>query len=855
MMPFLRSIVVIAGKSLVRACTYFLIGHVFLSSVVLAQPNQAVELFSEDITTEMERRAGLKKKYLRSYVRRSADEMKVRGDSVEFSDDGQTIRLKDKVVASAGEFAIQSDEGEVNIEKQEGVFNGDVFLSHPQFSIGCQKAYFNVPYEVGVFNDARLRLDEVEFNADASSLVKYSEFGYLLHESAVTTCDTDVLPAPWKISSDKVDITEDGYAHMYWSSLAFYGVPVFYTPYMGFPVGQEKSSGLLIPSVGFGSQNGLQVWLPVHIVLDDATDLTVTPFIETRTRQGVEFEFRKAFSTLHELNSRWLFSDESLRDGDLRGLLPRSDGVLPYKESRAGGYYYHRLTSDPETPVPYSLLADIHYVNDDLMLRELEDNQIGFRNAPFLTSRLLGTTSFGSLGSMEIFGEWNQAIDANLEQTDDAILQRLPEVNLRVGERWRPFGFNPYGLQLTTLANVSYTDFYREEGLSGQRVNFNPSIAVPFHYESYFRGNAQLSYFDTRYALDDIEGVIAANGQPIDDSESRRTYVASTSISTVLERIYELSEDNWLSTLTGLGFDNYELQLQKVKHELEPFLRYSFAPDEDQDGLPLFDSLDRIRNRSIVTYGFTNRWIGRLESIKSYRSEIEEVTPTVEDLPELGLIDSVANLEFPREALGGNQISILRSGELRNIAYVTLLQSYDIIEARDDIDPLRDEFSDVYIDFGLTPNSLFAFNTTANYDMNNGEISSWTSGLSLRDDRGDAVGLRYSLVSPKILVDNIVTDGVDISNIDGQVELVLTDRVKFGYYARYDQTAAKFIDQIFGIRMANGCKCWSVDLGFSDRTNPDRQQLLMRFNLNGLGRLQQSVLYNSIRESLRSFSG
>jgi lipopolysaccharide assembly outer membrane protein LptD (OstA) len=815
------------------------------------QAQSTVEIFREDLEDSINQTTKEKKKVLGSYVKPRSTDLKVRGDCVEFSQDGQKLILKDRVVASSEKFSIQADKGEVTVENQEGEFSGEVFLSHPDFAISCKEAYLNIPHEVGVFRDAKLRIEEAEFNAKADSLIKYSELQYRMYDSSVSTCDPDVLPSPWSISSDELDITEDGYAHAYWTSLSFYDVPILYSPYLGFPVGQEKSSGFLVPSIGYSNQSGAQVWLPYHIVLDDATDLTITPFIETQTRQGGEFEFRKAFSLSHNIKSRWIFSDESLRDGDLRGLLPRPDNVLPYEERRTGGFYRQEWRSDAEADVPMSVLADVHYVNDDLLLRELEDNDIGFRNSPFLTSRVLGTTSLGSYGSAELFGEWNQAIDSNFQETDDAILQRLPEANVRLSEKWRPFGFNPYGLQLTTNANVSFTDFYRGAGVDGQRVNINPEISVPFHIENYIQGGFGLSYYDTRYMLGGTENTLAPDGTAFSDSPSRQTYVAGANVSTVLESVYEVAPDSLLTTIAGLGVENYENELKKVKHELEPFLRYSFSPDEYQDDLPLFDSLDRIRNQSLITYGFTNRFLGKTESIRSYRSPIEELTPQVEDLPELGLADSLVNLEFPRESFSFTQNSFGRAAESRSMGYFTVLQSYDLIEASEDIDPLRSEFSDVYLDFGLNPNSVFGFNTTANYNVENASISSWTTGLSVRDDRGDSVSVRYSLVSPQVLVDNQVTDGIDISNIDAQLEMVLTDQVKLGYYARYDETARSFIDQIVGLRMANGCNCWSVDLGFSDRTNPDRQQLLMRVNLNGLGRLQQGILYNSIRESLR----
>lgn len=839
------------------------LGSIFLITIMAAvcgvftaawsQSQSTIELFQEDQSDQMAAREALKRQYLSSYQPSDATDMKVRGNAVEFSQNGKTMKLKDKVVASSSNFAIQADRGEVDIEKQEGTFSGEVFLSHPEFSVSCSKAYINVPYEVGVFNDAKFRIEEMEFNASASSLIKYSEFGYRMYDSTVTTCDPDVSPSPWSIKADTIDITEEGYAKLYWASVSLYNVPVLYTPYVGFPISQEKSSGFLVPLLGYGGQNGFQVWLPFHVVLDDATDLTLTPFIATGTRQGAALEFRKAFSLQHNLSSRWVFSDESMRNGQLRGLLPRSDGVVPFREKRAGGYYKHEWSSDPDATVPASAMADIHYVNDDLMLRELEDPDIGFRNAPFLTSRLIGNTSLGSIGSVELFGEWNQAIDQNLQQTDEAILQRLPEANVTLSDRWRPFGFNPYGLQLATQANISYTDFYRETGVNGQRVNFNPGIAMPFHYESFFRGDVGVSYYSTNYSLSQVDGALASDGTKLKDTANRQTYVASANLSTVLEHVYNVNQGSWLGTITGLGINNYERELKKVKHEIEPFLNYSFTPDVYQDDLPIFDALDRIRNRSYVTYGFKNRWTGKVESIKSYRSEIEEVTPAVEDLPELGLVDSIANLDFPRDSLAGNQINILRSGSLNSLGYLTVLQGYDFVEASKNQDHLRDPFSDVYVDLGFTPNSIFALNTTTNYNARDGSVSSWTTGMSFSDDRGDIVGIQYSLVNPKTLVNNVVTNGLAISNITGQLELVLTDRVKLGYYARYDETASSFIDQIIGLRFANGCKCWSVDLGYSDRTNPDRQQVLMRINLSGLGRLQQGVMYNTIRDGLRSF--
>lgn len=814
--------------------------------------NRTIELFREDIEKNADDLARKKQRVLKAYDKQASDDLKIRGENISFSKSGNTLQLRDRVIASTQNFSIQAGGAEVDVEKQQGTFSGDVVLSHPEFSVSCSEAYLDLPYELGVFKDASFRIEEVEFLAQAESIIKYSEFSYRLYDSTISTCDTDLNPLPWEIFSDSLDITQEGYAHASWAGLSFYGVPVLYSPYLGFPVKQEKSSGLLAPSIGYNSQNGLQLWMPFHIVLDDATDITVSPMLETNTRYGAELEFRKAFSLDHSLESRWIYSDEGARGDDLRGLQAREDGILPFEKERFGGFFNQSWRTDSESPIVASFLADIHYVNDDLLLRELEDPDIGLRNANFLSSRVVSQLGLGSWGTAELFGEYNQSIDSNFDSTDDSMLQRLPEANVRLFQTFRPFGFNPYGLKLATKANLGVTQFDREVGVKGRRLNVNPQVSVPFHYKNFLSGGMGLSYLDTSYDLESFDA-LDENGESLGDSPSRQTYIFSANLNTVVERIFEIPDDSFLTTVTGLGLASAQDELKRVKHEVEPFVRYNFVPDVDQERLPLFDSFDRIRHRSLVTYGITNRFVGKRESTKSFRSPIEELTPRMDSLPGLDASDAVVNLDYARQALaGGGRVVGSRSGQVTSLAQFSILQSYDLVEASDDVDPIREALSDVNFVLTLSPNAMFNWTVNANFSPDRTELTSWNTGLFLQDDRGDSLSANYSLVSPQVLnADGNVVDGTDISNIDGQLELAITDRLKLGYFARYDGTAGEFIDQILGLRIANECNCWTVDVGFSDRTNPDRQQFLLKFNLSGLGRVQQSVLYSSIRESLR----
>ena len=74
--------------------------------------------------------------------------------------------------------------------------------------------------------------------------------------------------------------------------IEFLGVPIFYTPWISFPVGDQPKSGLLFPTVGSGSRTGTQVAVPYYWNLAPNYDATLT----TRwySSRGVRFdpEFR-----------------------------------------------------------------------------------------------------------------------------------------------------------------------------------------------------------------------------------------------------------------------------------------------------------------------------------------------------------------------------------------------------------------------------------------------------------------------------------------------------------------------------------------------------------------------------------
>ena len=80
--------------------------------------------------------------------------------------------------------------------------------------------------------------------------------------------------------------------------LDFFGIPVFYMPYFSnSSPSVKRQSGLLAPIFAVtDSHLGAYVALPYYLVLDDQSDLTLTPLIATRTGPQLEALYRRDFN-------------------------------------------------------------------------------------------------------------------------------------------------------------------------------------------------------------------------------------------------------------------------------------------------------------------------------------------------------------------------------------------------------------------------------------------------------------------------------------------------------------------------------------------------------------------------------
>ncbi len=828
-------------------------GPVVLSALVAAFPaiaqvpppdRQAV--FSEDSKTiKQEETARMRK--ATGGVTTAAPGVDFQAPVIEFDRNKNEIVGKGGVTISDSGVQVQADEGTFNTQTRQGVVSGNVVVSSGAGILASDSATLNVPNETGEFTNLNFEVEEGGFDVSSAKARKVSEFDFELEDSSVTSCHCPDGAKPWEIRSDSCKITQEGYAHSYDSSVYFEGLPIFYSPYLAFPVKNERASGLMPPQWGVSNQNGILYRQPILGIVDGSTDFTVSPFIATKTRAGVALDGERIFSQTHRVNTGFIYSNESLRGDSLRGLDVEGTYDPTIDTNRTGGYYKQRWTPDRKLDLPIEFVADGRYTSDNLFLREIPAPEIGEKQSQFLTSTAVLRGRVLDAINAEARAEYNQML-----LTDpDVQTQRLPELTASTGKTFRPFGFNPYGLKLVTGAGVTATDFVRQDGYDGWRTDIVPKASVPFHVASYVRGDLSAELHQTDYNLD--ETMLPSTATPLPDgstqlaSSSNRTLpILSYGMSSGVERVFDVDRGGAFARMVNLGARNERSELVRLKHTIEPDIRYTYIPNVDQEYNPLFDQIDRYRERSLVAYGFSSRLYGRFMEPYERLRDIEELSPSGESLPMVDLGSSI--LDFGRNMLvAPNQTVDLRSGEIRQLALFSVKQTYDFIDntqgeqddpSSDDNNDGLDQFSDVNLGLALSPSRYFSAGAQTNYGIQDALFHSYSLSLGFMDDREDMIRARYIFIDDTDLDPN-VDNGT--GQLEGNVEIALHRRLRAGGYVRLDAKEGEVIESRALLRFINSCRCWSADMGFGQTNNPDQSQVLFGFTFGGLGGIRQGV--------------
>ncbi|TDQ57719.1 LPS-assembly protein [Mesocricetibacter intestinalis] len=175
----------------------------------------------------------------------------------------------------------------------------------------------------------------------------------LLKNAVFTSC----LPDDKSWSIEAVEMRQhikEEYAEMWHARFKVAGVPVFYTPYLQFPIGDRRRSGLLFPAAGSSSRDGYWYSQPVYWNIAPNYDMTLAPKYMSHRGWQLNGEFR--YLTL-------------LGEGKIAGEYLSRDRYKDYigeNKSRHLFYWTHyaKLLDNWRLSINYTKVSDKRYFTD-----------------------------------------------------------------------------------------------------------------------------------------------------------------------------------------------------------------------------------------------------------------------------------------------------------------------------------------------------------------------------------------------------------------------------------------------------------------------------------------------------------
>ena len=521
----------------------------------------------------------------------SADKITGRSENETVAEGAVEVRKQD-VTLTADKLTYWQLEDEAEAEGHVKIVRGGDTISGPKARMKLSESvgWFEQPdYTIKRENRQR-RGASISGSGHAERIDFEGENQYRLTNATYSTCEAPDPDWYFKASEMKLDYDrEEGEARS--ARLYFKDVPIFYLPYGGFPLNNNRKSGFLPPTVGLNNRTGLDLTIPYYWNIAPNYDATISPRVLTRRGLQLNGEFR------------YLFPDAA---GTVRGEILPNDRVTGDTRSayavRHWQNFGHGLTGG----------LDLNGASDDQYFSDLS-TRLAITSQTYLLRQ--GVLNYNA-------GWWNaQALVQRYQTLQDVTgariaepYRRLPQLTLNA---LKP---DLYGMQFDLKGD--YVNFRNpDQNLAeGQRLLVYPQLSFPYQTASFYV-TPKLGVHWTHYNLDRRNSVLPSGADP-NDSITRTLPIFSVDSGVVFER-----DTTW--------FDRSALQT------LEPRLYYLRVPERRQDNIPVFDT-------AALDFNFAQIFSENLYSGPDRIADANQLTAALTTR----YIDSASGTEMLRAALG-----------------------------------------------------------------------------------------------------------------------------------------------------------------------------------------------------------
>ena len=453
--------------------------------------------------------------------------------------EGQLL-LTGNVSVIQGNRSIEADSVAFDRDQQFTEASGNVAYREPGVVLQGEHLTFDSERQHATVNQAHFALHEPQLSGAAQQLERDASGEITIEDGAVTFCAPE--DPQWYIKTETLKIEPDeGMATATHATLRWSGVPIFYVPWMTFPVDDRRKTGLLFPSIGSDTRGGLDVTTPIYFNLAPNYDATYSPrYIGER-------------GLLHQANGRWL--SQYAGAWDVTGQYISDDDKysedFPEGDSERwaiGVKHRGNYGESWRTTIKYNKVSDPDYV------RDLDNSTLSSQRQ----------TALKQLGQIDYLGEdWKVSLQAQQFQSlaDDITnnYKKLPQLTAR----WRGDA-NLAGLQ--PIALLQYSNFDTDANrVRGERIYGEAGVTYPLNWTwGFLRTTAK--YRSVAYDLENLRSLP-------EDKPDASSGVFSVDGGLIFERA---------TTFGG----------QSASQTLEPRVFYLYSEYDEQRGQPDFDSAE-----------------------------------------------------------------------------------------------------------------------------------------------------------------------------------------------------------------------------------------------------------------------
>ena len=517
-------------------------------------------------------------------------------DSAKFIEADRIVGLPEREIVATGNVTlrqrgvnIRADRVDYTDASQAAVASGNVVIERAGDTVSGPRLNYNLGDDTGEMQSPRFEFPKTPERRTASrgeaslAVLGENKVNRLL-DAKYTSC-----PVPrddWYIKVRELEI--DGARNVgtaYNTAVYFLGVPILYSPWLSFPLDNERRTGFLAPTFGTSGRSGFEVALPFYWNIAQNRDATITPKIFTKrgVQLGGEFRYLQP-SYAGQLDAEFLPNDRvAERDRSFIG--------LRHEQALWPGWGF---------------ALNAQRVSDDDYFRDL--------------STRIAATSQTNLPRDAILGYdddvWSlQARALSYQTLQDPNGPPVP-IPYKIVPRLLASGYKQdvAGFDLHVYSELS--NFRHPTLVNGQRAIAYPSVSYPVR-RSYGYVVPKLGYHATRYNLDE-------NAGGLDEHATRSLPIASVDAGLFFDRDMRWGDRDFQQTL-------------------EPRLYYLYVPFRDQSRLPNFTTAesdfnfaqiftenrfvggDRVGDANQVTMALTSRMIESSTGLERFKASVGQV--------------------------------------------------------------------------------------------------------------------------------------------------------------------------------------------------------------------------------------